>query len=468
MNILDADALVKAGRRVKEPFCLKLDVGAPELVITRVFRLLPGKRIVALARYSEQDLLVKVFVGRFARRYARRERDGTRAVAAAGVPTPQFRWQKSLSTGGGEVIAFDFLDGASNLTEALEAASTEDARTMLVESALTVLARLHEAGVVQNDIHPENFLIQDGEIFTIDGGDVTNRQRPLTEKESLDNLDLFFAQFHAKHDESLPTSLRFYEQQRDWSPNAERLGRLVEGVTSKREQRKLDYIDKSFRDCTRFACHRNLTRFTVCEREYDSRGMQAFLRNLDAEMAAGTLLKDGNTATVALVDSPIGPLVVKRYNIKHFWHGVTRLFRKSRAWISWANSHRLEFLGIKTVSPVALVEERFGPLRSRAYFVTEYIEAPDASTLDEPRDDQVYSIVELLKNLSEAGVTHGDLKASNFLLSDEGAVIIDLDSMMEHGDRRQRSRAEKKDRERFMKNWESKPSIERRFTDLLD
>ena len=87
--------------------------------------------------------------------------------------------------------------------------------------------------------------------------------------------------------------------------------------------------------------------------------------------------------------------------------------------------------------------------------------------LDERRDDQLHSIAELLKNLSQAGVTHGDLKASNFLLSEEGAVIIDLDSMKEHVDHRRRTQAEKKDLERFMKNWESNPSIERKFTDLL-
>ena len=471
MNNLDADALIKAGRKVREPFCLMLDASESaaleSLTIRKVFRLLPGKRIVALATLGDRELLVKVFIGRFAARYARRERLGAQAVAGSGVPTPGYRWQRALKSGGGQVIAFDYLEGARNLTEAWQQAADDDSRLALTLSVLTVLARLHAAGVVQNDIHPENFLIHDGQIHTIDGGDVSNRRRPLTETESLSNLALYFAQFLARYDEQLPTALRFYEKQRGWSADSDRLGRLVESVTECREQRKLDHIDKAFRECTRFCCQKSFKRFSVCERSMDSDDMRAFLADLDSAIENGQLLKDGNTATVALVDSPVGRIVVKRYNIKNVLHRLSRLFRKSRAWVSWANSHRLEFLGIKTVRPIALVEERLGPLRSRAYFVSEYVEGPDASMLDAERDDQMQSIAEIIQNLSRAGVTHGDLKASNFLLSDDGAVIIDLDSMTEHVDGRQRSRAEKKDRERFMKNWESNPSIERRFTDLL-
>ena len=77
------------------------------------------------------------------------------------------------------------------------------------------------------------------------------------------------------------------------------------------------------------------------------------------------------------------------------------------------------------------------------------------------------SIVKILKSLSAAGVSHGDLKASNFLLGINGPVIIDLDSMKEHSDPVQRARAEKKDIARFMKNWESIPQVQQRFADLL-
>lgn len=471
MNELDAASLVRAGRQVREPFQLSLNLtsGAATMSVRKVHRLLPGKRIVALAEDASGPLLIKVFVGRFAGRYARRERQGAEAIADAGVPTPGFRWQASLQSGGGYVLAFDYLEHARNLIDEWEEADSREARIALIAGVMPVLARLHEAGVVQNDIHPENFLMNQGEIFTIDGGDVTRHSTgPLSELASLENLALFFAQFRTAYDDLLPEALARYEASRDWPADVDRLGRLVEAVIAKREKRKNDYIDKAFRECTRFSCRRSFMRFEVCERSFDSPAMRDFLKDLDGAIARGHLLKDGHSATVARVDSPCGPLVVKRYNIKNGWHRLRRMFRRSRAWVSWANSHRLDFLGIKTVKPVALVEERFGPLRSRAFFVTEYVHAPDASTLEEPMEDQVRAIVDLLKSLSMAGVSHGDLKATNLLLSDEGAVILDLDSMTEHADADKRRTAQKRDLERFLKNWEFNPSLEQRFTDLLE
>jgi len=132
-----------------------------------------------------------------------------------------------------------------------------------------------------------------------------------------------------------------------------RYPRLIHLIDSKRSGRKRAYIRKAFRECTRFVCEHSFNRFLVCEREYDSPAMRELFSRIDERMASGKLLKVGNSATVALVDGPSGPLVVKRYNIKGMGHAISRAFRKSRAWVSWANVNRLDFLGISTVKPVA-------------------------------------------------------------------------------------------------------------------
>jgi serine/threonine-protein kinase RIO1 len=80
---------------------------------------------------------------------------------------------------------------------------------------------------------------------------------------------------------------------------------------------------------------------------------------------------------------------------------------------------------------------------------------------------EIKSIVDIIKELADAGVSHGDLKASNFLLGRDGPVIIDLDSMKEHTNPIDRDRAEKKDIARFMRNWESIPLVKQRFSELL-
>ena len=473
MNNFNADALIKAGRQVKEPFVLsvtKEGQAASNISISRILRLLPAKRIVAVAEDGDRLVLVKIFIGRFSARYARREAQGIKSIDAAGVLTPRVEWQGRLAKGGGYVIAFEYLSDARNLLDDWMTAEDLTSRRTLIADAMPVLARLHHAGVVQNDIHPENFLINDGRIYTIDGGAVTLRSSgPLGPADSLDNLALFFAQFHARFDKIVVDAFDIYCRARNWVDAAPLCSELESIIHKKRKLRKDQHIEKAFRECTRFSCSSHFTRFTVCERKYDTPQLRSLLADPDAAMAAGKILKDGNTATVAVVDAPEGKFVIKRYNIKNFQHRLERVFRKSRAWVSWANTFRLEFLGINTLQPVALVEERFGPLRGRAYFVTRYIDGPDATKLVEKENphSEMSSIVEILKSLSEAGLTHGDLKASNFLLPEEGAVIIDLDSLKEHGEHSNIESAERRDRERFMRNWQSSPNIERGFAELL-
>ena len=285
MNNLDATSLIKAGRSVKEPFQLVVISGqeSSTIRVEKILRLLPGRRIVAVAEKDGRQILVKVFIGRSANRYAGREVRGVQAIEDAGVLTPFFEWQGDLEGGDGKVIAFEYLERARNLIDVWEEARSED-RLELMKGVIPELARLHESGVIQNDIHPENFLIRGSSIYTIDGGDVT-RKRNLGEKQSLSNLALFLAQFQAKDDDLIDGVLSAYEIARGWPADAERQSRIRRMVRDKRAERKEDYISKAFRECTRFSCRQSFWRYTVCERKFDSPELQALLADPDSAIS---------------------------------------------------------------------------------------------------------------------------------------------------------------------------------------
>ncbi len=167
-------------------------------------------------------------------------------------------------------------------------------------------------------------------------------------------------------------------------------------------------------------------------------------------------------------------LVVKRYNIKNAWHALKRCFRPSRAWKSWRNAHRLASLGIPTPRPIALVENRWGPLRSKAYFITEYIEAINLNHLLRPGNveennlkDLIEQFVAMLQLFADASLSHGDFKATNFLVDAGQISITDLDAMREHRFRWLHRRAFRKDCKRLMKNWKGLPEIEKKFQERL-
>jgi len=202
--------------------------------------------------------------------------------------------------------------------------------------------------------------------------------------------------------------------------------------------------------------------------------MVRFLTDPDALIDTNRLLKDGNTATVALVEVDCQRLVVKRYNIKNTWHAFRRCPRPSRAWNSWRNAHRLALLGIPTPKPIALLEKRWGPFRFKAYFITEYVDGINVyhllhseSKKEIKHEDLVEQFGNLLQKLANALISHGDFKATNFIFSGGELIVTDLDAMYEHRFATQFHRKFKKDCQRLMKNWTNLPKIYKMFRDQL-
>jgi tRNA A-37 threonylcarbamoyl transferase component Bud32 len=212
------------------------------------------------------------------------------------------------------------------------------------------------------------------------------------------------------------------------------------------------------RDCSQFAVRRTFGRFSAVVRsETESEAMAALLDAPDAAIARGRLLKEGNTCTVARVEVDGRALVVKRYNLKSPGHALSRCWRPSRAWHAWLAGHRLAFHGIATPAPLALIEERLGPLRRRAFLITEFCPGNDLlrylSHQHVPDATEATAIEGLFERLFHLKITHGDMKATNFLWHDRRLVLIDLDSVTEHRGERAFLRGWRRDRARFLRNW---------------
>ncbi|MBN1684144.1 MAG: lipopolysaccharide core heptose(I) kinase RfaP [Gammaproteobacteria bacterium] len=169
------------------------------------------------------------------------------------------------------------------------------------------------------------------------------------------------------------------------------------------------------------------------------------------------LLKDGDTSTVTKYHIGDQYFVMKRYNIKGFWHGLKRAFQKSRAQKSWENAHRLLFHGFLTPKPIAMIEKRFWIFKRESYFLMEYIEGTNFSELLLTK--QAEKVKQCITDLHKLRITHGDTKATNFIISNDNVYIIDLDAMKKHNAKKRLARAIKKDLTRFARN-----GVKPRFT----
>ena len=182
------------------------------------------------------------------------------------------------------------------------------------------------------------------------------------------------------------------------------------------------------------------------------------------------LLKAGNTATVIQTELAGRQVVIKRYNIKSFPHALSRMFRKSRAAKSWQNANLLEFIGIPTVKPLGFIEKRWGWFRGTAYFLAEYQaseELLDVYQRRQPEPDESSQIQSIFRLLQACKIGHGDMKAQNLLLSQDGEVLlIDLDSLVEYCSESLGEKAHAQDKKRFLRNWADGP-LYQYFSTLL-
>lgn len=467
-----ADTLRAAGRKPPLPFRVALADGRL-LTVHRLLRVLPRKRLVGEADLEGRQVLAKLFVGRRGEKHWRHEAAGLEALRSAAVPTPDVLATMPLS-GGGHALITAFLDPAESLAEAWERLSgraPDDAEALgLLLPALTLVGRLHAAGLVQEDLHLGNFLRYDGRLFVVDGDAVRVMRRvgPLSRSQACANLAIFLAQLPPAWDERLSLLLPAYAA--GGVPSVPSPVTLLTRIADVRGWRLRDFLGKTLRECTLFAVEQSLTRFSAVAR-VENEKLASLLQAPDVAISAGCVLKDGGTCTVARVTAGERALLIKRYNLKSLRHALGRLWRPSRAWHAWREGHRLRFLGIDTPEPLALIEERLGPLRRRAWLINEYCQGPSLlahlAADSEPPVKEAEEIVKLFATLYRQRISHGDLKASNLLWDGDRVVLIDLDAVTQHRFPASHRRAWRRDRARLLRNWPPESRLHRWFDRVL-
>lgn len=460
--------LRKYGRRPPLPLAVSLPDGRT-LEVSQWLRILPGKRLVGQATLDGQAVLAKLFIARGAERHWAREKKGVDALLQHGIPTPALVASGQLS-GDGRYLLTRYLPGAQSQQQRWEAltstAPDNPAAQDLVLEVTAMLAQMHRQGLTQSDLHMGNFLWYQGRLLVIDGDAVAvhTADVPLSAEEAADNLGTFMAQLPVAWEEQREQLVAVYLQH-----NSEhRLDpqRISQALERGREWRLRDYLGKAVRDCSLFSVRCNWWRMIAIRRS-EVKELLPLLEQPDAPFTGEPLLKDGGSSTVTRWAVGERELVIKRYNIKGPGHWLRRFWRPSRAWQSWLAAHRLAFLDIATPAPLGMCESRFGPLRRRAWLVTEFCPGQDLFSLFDPTGAQLPSaeqrvaLLQVFNDLARHRISHGDCKATNLLWHGERVWLIDLDAMQAHASEAAWRKAWGKDRARFIRNWPAESEMGR-------
>ncbi len=447
------------------------------LTCQKVVRVVPNKRVVCQALWQGKPVYAKLFFGKNASKYAGRDAAGVKWLMEANIDTPRMLYQGEATDESApenilNVLIFEAIIPANNVEQVWQDLNqNQNHRLALATKIVAEVAKHHNAGLLQTDLYLKNFLVSDDKIYTLDG-DGIRKFAHLTSKQALQNLAVIWSKFDVLDIEKWQAILvDTYSAASTWKSDLEPVT-LANMANQHRQQVAGYYADKKvFRQCADV----NITAVRglfIAASSHANINMPANIVALDALIQPHNLLKNGNTSTVALAEFDNKKIVVKRYNIKSFWHGISRAFRPSRAAVSWANAHRLTILNIATAKPIALYEQRtFGllgfNLRSRAYFLAEYLDIPDvteyfAQTQDKTqRAEAVKNIVTLFYKLYLLQISHGDMKATNIKMRDTQPALIDLDSMRQH--RKPNIAAHVRDLQRFMQNWQNDNALYNAF-----
>ena len=466
--------LKSAGRRPTLPLSISLAdaAGAADLQLLTLLRVLPGQRYVGAGVWRGKPVLAKLLVGNSAARHFQRELEGVRLLAAQGLTTPRLL-ADGLREGEGGWLLFEFLEGALSLADAWAEVENlpllADEQQQVLGEALAAVAQMHAKGLWQEDLHLDNLLRHNGQLYLIDGAGIKAETpgQPLSRDRVLQNLGVLFAQLPKRLEPYIEELLVHYLLAN--GEHALVLEALQKQTDKVRAWRLKDYLDKAGRECTLFSVERGLSGLRAVRRD-ELAAMSAVLEQADTLIEQGHMYKTGGAASVARVEVDGRHLVIKRYNIKNAAHWFKRFWRPSRAWHSWIEGHRLTFLEIATPKPLAVLERRTCGLRGRAYLVTEYMDGPDlvecfapyVESGDVPQE-QLQALQQLLERLIHERISHGDLKGHNLFWQDGRWALIDLDAMSHHATQLSFAPAFARDRARLLRNWPTDSALYQRL-----
>ena len=253
------------------------------------------------------------------------------------------------------------------------------------------------------------------------------------------------------------------------------LQKIEQEKIQKQRQHKNQYLKQIFRRSSEIATHRSWRQVAVWMRKHHSDDLIAFLCNPDEIMKNSEMLKDGASTTVVRAKfEGGGSVVIKRHNIKTIFRGLRRCLVTSKGHVHWHNAHLLKISGIATPQPIAFVEQRFGPFRLRSYYVCAFSNFPMLAEKYQsqlPTEQEITWVKDLFIKMRRIPLYHRDPNRYNFLVTDKGIMLIDLDSITDYSSKKIKIRFPYRYRKmlrRFLHEWRNDPRQLKCFTQALE
>ena len=202
------------------------------------------------------------------------------------------------------------------------------------------------------------------------------------------------------------------------------------------------------------------------DERYASDALKPVLKNPDTTLSDRRcrIIKSDKTTTVGEIEIDDRRCIVKRYNTKNLIHAARRPFQRSRAENCWIQAHALSKIGVAVAPPIGWIQEKHLGLKTRSWLISEFVHGNHCQLILEKHPQSALSVIplvaEMLVKLWNSDCSHGDLKATNIICTDDGPVLIDLDATCQHWYQFLAQQRIRRDLRRFLHNWQDNPFVQ--------
>ena len=373
----------------------------------------PQKKTLYDGSLNKSNAIIKIFINK---QDFLKELKGVLLLMSASVKTPRILFQGKQKENW--IIAYQKIENAQTVFEFLNSEKNEIKKNKEIANVILINEDMAQKNLIQKDNYLKNYLInKNGVIYVIDG-------------EQIKKINYFNYLIKWKYLALLISKL-----------DINQFNFTVEKFNYKNNIFfQYFYYFLKYKEIIKFKkkCLRNSTDFETyfmdnqkIIKKRESFFNESILKAIDKQ----NIIKDGNTCTVFQYKD----FVIKRYNIKNFWHFLRLQFTKSRAINSWQASNIFNLLGIATAEPVCVIQKRKAFFVTESFFVTRLINGENITEYMKNyyRENKIPSKILheklqlLLSQLKFHKIFHGDLKFSNLLFDKtlNELYVIDLDSV---------------------------------------
>ena len=215
------------------------------------------------------------------------------------------------------------------------------------------------------------------------------------------------------------------------------------------------------------------TRISASDSEYRDEVIE-ILKDIDRVILCSEVLGHGKITKIYKYTLKCGKsVIIKQYKSSSFFYRLSRSFVESRATISWRAAHLFKLFGIPTAAPLGMSEERIGRFLNASYYISEFVCGQImADFYEENQPQESWNIVskqieDILITFPKVFMTHGDFKATNFIIKNNQPVLIDLDSVTLYWNKYLFRRSYTRHINRFEKNWRHSSTAENHFKPFI-